>query len=113
MKDIVYQSKQLNIKIRQSNEYNHYIRAKNKLREDTELYNAVNDFRKKNFELQSSSEDCNLFDEITALEQEYEKVLNNSKVSEFLVAEQRICRLMQDVYSSLADSLDFDFNFIN
>lgn len=113
MKDVIYQSKQLNMKIRQSNEYNHYIRTKNRLKEDEELYSALNEFRRRNFELQSSNENINMYDEITTLANEYEKILHNSKVNEFLVAEQRICRLMQDVYSSMADSLDFDFGFIN
>ncbi len=113
MKDVIYRSKQLNNKIRQSNEYNHYIRTKNRLKEDMDLYNALNEFRRRNFELQSSNEDRNMYDDIVALSLEYEKILYNSKVNEFLIAEQRICRLMQEVYGSIANSLDFDFDFIN
>ena len=113
MKDVIYQSKQLNAKIRQSNEYNHYVRSRKNLMQDENLYKAFNDFRRRNYEIQSRQGEENYYDDITDLVRDYDSILKTIKVNDFLVAEQRICRLMQEIYSSISDSLDFDYDFID
>ena len=113
MKTVIEKRKELNAQIRDSKEYNNYISTSKALKEDWELYQAFNDFRRKNYIIQNSNEDRNFYDEIEALNNEFASVLNNSKVSEFVSAEHRICKLMKSVYTSISDSLEFDYDFIN
>ena len=43
------------------------------------------------------------------LTREYDELLHNSVVSDFLQAEQQICKLLQQVFDSIAEGLEFDY----
>ncbi len=43
------------------------------------------------------------------LTREYDELLHNSVVSDFLQAEQQICKLLQRVFDSIAEGLEFDY----
>ena len=113
MKELVIQSRQLNKKIQASPEYNRYLVTKEKLMADGELYRKMNEFRKRNFELQNKGDGVNRYDEIRNLASEYNLLLHNALVNDFLMAEQRICRLMQDIYKELARDIEFDFEYMD
>ena len=108
MREVIIESKELNEKIKQSAEYQSYLHAKQALYTDEGLSNQVKEFRHKNYELQNR-QGVNPFDEVSALVREYDELLHNSLVSEFLRAEQRICKLMQQVYNSISEGLEFDY----
>lgn len=108
MKEAIAESKKLNEHIKQSEEYKSYLDSKKALCEDMNLCNQFKEFRKKNYELQNMQGN-NPYDEVSALVREYDDLLNNSLVSDFLRAEQRICKMMQQVYSSIAEGLEFDY----
>ncbi|MDD6328533.1 MAG: YlbF family regulator [Eubacteriales bacterium] len=108
MMDIVEAGRQVNLQIKQSAEYQKYIDTKRILYDNKELYERLSEFRRRNQAMQTR-QDENLFDDMNALLREYEELLHNSIVCEFLGAEQRICKLMQQLYSAIADGLEFDF----
>lgn len=108
MKDVINESKRLNAQIKESEEYKNYIDTKQALYANMELCNQLKEFRAKNYELQNR-QGVNPFDEVSNLVREYDAVLHNSLVSAFLRAEQRICKLMQQVYNSISEGLEFDY----
>lgn len=102
----------LNQVIRESEEYIHYQQAMKKVMENQELYQAMNAFRRRNYELQSYDDGINRYQEIHNLGLEYEKVLRNPVVNEFLVAEQILSRKMAEVYEVIAQDLELDYSYM-
>lgn len=108
MKQIVEESRQLNDNIRNSEVYKDYLETKKELFEHPELEKALREFRRRNYELQNR-QDINPYDEVRALVSEYDELLHNSIVSEYLRAEQKVCKMMQRVFTSIAEGLEFDY----
>ena len=108
MKDVIEQSKQLNTRIKQSAEYRKYLDTKRVLYDNKELYNQLRDFRNRNNAIQAK-QSGDIFDEMNALLREYDELLHNSIVSDFMNAEERIWKMMQQMYGELAEGLEFDY----
>lgn len=108
MEDVISESKQLNAHIRESEDYKCYLRTKQVLYEHSDLCNQLMEFRRRNYELQNQ-QDINPYDEVNALVIEYDTLLHNSIVSDFLQAEQKVCILMQKIFISLTEGLEFDY----
>lgn len=108
MKEVIKESKQLNEHIRASEEYKTYIQTRQALRENQALAGRLSEFRAKNYELQNR-QGVNPYDELIDLTKEYDELLHNSVVSDFLQAEQQICKMMQQVFDSIAEGLEFEY----
>lgn len=108
MKDVIRECRQLNEKIRRSEEYRRYIDTKKALYANMDLCNQLKEFRSRNYEMQNR-EGVNPFDEVSSLVREYDALLHNSRVSDFLHAEQKICKMMRQVYDSISEGLEFDY----
>lgn len=108
MRQVINESKQLNEHIRASEEYRTYLRTKQALLENEELSRHLQEFRAKNYELQNR-QGVNHYDEMIELTKEYDELLHNSVASDFLQAEQQICKLLQQVFDSIAEGLEFDY----
>lgn len=102
----------LNNLIKQSPEYLDYVRAKQAVMANRELYDAMNSFRRRNYDLQSYDDGINRFNEITGLTNEYERILKEPVVSDFLVAEQVLTRKLQSVYELISEGLDLDYSYM-
>ena len=109
---IANEAKILNQTIKNSDEYTQYMSAMRKVKENQELYQAMNSFRRRNYELQSYDDGVNRYQEIHNLALEYEKVLRNPVVNEFLVAEQVISRKLEQVYETIVEDLEFDYSYM-
>ncbi len=112
MKTIFRLSEELNKALLDSKEYQVYKNAEKALKEQQDLYDAMNAFRKKNRQIQMYASDETVFDEMNQLTTEYGNILRNSLVAEFLVAEQRLCRMMRDVYVLMGKNLEFDDTYM-
>jgi cell fate (sporulation/competence/biofilm development) regulator YlbF (YheA/YmcA/DUF963 family) len=108
MSDMLDEARQLNDHIKQSAEYKAYQRAKQALYQNEELRLKLKEFRRRNYELQNIP-GYNPYDEVDALIVEYDAVIHNSVVSEFIMSEQKLCRVLRDVFTTLADGLEFDY----
>ncbi len=108
MNEVISDSIRLNEKIKNTDEYKKYIDTKRALYDNIELYSKVKEFRRRNYELQNR-QGVNCFDEVNNLTNEFDELLHNSYVNGFLIAEQALCNLMQQVYNSISDGLEFDF----
>lgn len=109
---ITNEAKKLNQTIKESDEYTQYLVTLQRVKENQELYQAMNSFRRRNFELQSYDDGVNRYLEIHNLALEYEKVLRNPIVNEFLIAEQMISRKMEKVYETIVEDLEFDYSYM-
>lgn len=66
------------------------------------------EFRRKNYFLQNSREQLDLFTEEDRLEQEYADVYKDPLLREYLAAEEAVCRIIQQVNKELIGCLDFE-----
>ena len=88
--------------------YKHYFQMKEKVKAYPELKEKIDEFRWKNFELQTSCEQDELYYKMELFEREYEEFRKNPMVNDFLAAELSFCRMMQNIYSDLADRIEFE-----
>lgn len=95
--------------IKGSTEYQNYKEQKDQMMQFPILKEKVDEFRKKNYELQNSRVD--IFEEADKLHQEYKEVMNHPVVRKFLDAENTICRVVQQINWQLIETLDFDMDF--
>lgn len=108
MKEVINESVLLNTHIKNSAEYTRYIETKETLYKYPDLCNQLKEFRRRNYGLQNQ-QGVNPYDEMVGLMKEYDELIHNSIVSDFLKAEQRICKMMQKVYNSISEGLEFDY----
>ena len=94
--------------IQETDTYKEYWYQREKIKKQPELYDKVNEYRQKNFDLQNESDSEDLFDRMEAFEQEYAKFRQNPMVEDFLRAELAFCRMMQDINVLLTAEIDFE-----
>lgn len=112
MTEVEKQTKALAAAIKKSSERENYTRVYAKLCMHPELLERLNRFRKKYFLLLNTPESKERTERILKLEQDFSDVLSESIVREFLAAQQRLCRMVKDVYRILDDSIKFEMNFM-
>lgn len=106
-------TKQLSEQIKQDETYKEYLKCYDAVKEDRELFQKMNEMRRKNIELQNDIEQEDFFDAANRLREEYSHLLNNEAVSDFLKAEMRFCRKMQKIYTILTQDLEIDLDFLS
>lgn len=94
--------------IQESDTYKEYYYQREKLKRQPELYDKVNEYRQKNFDLQNESDSEDLFDRMEVFEREYAKFREDPLVDDFLRAELGFCRMMQEINVILAAEIDFE-----
>ena len=92
--------------IRNTDAYMEYRRQLGRIKEQPELKKQIDDFRTRNFELQTSK-DTN-FDKIDQFTRENEAFRENPLVSDFLAAELAFCRMMQEIGLYVTDQMKFE-----
>lgn len=94
--------------IQETDTYKEYYNQRERVKKQPELYDKINEFRQRNFDLQQESDSEDLFDRMEAFDQEYAKFRENPLVDDFLRAELAFCRMMQEVEILLAAEIDFE-----
>ncbi len=107
-KEIMEAARQFADTIMTSDTYKEYLYQREKIKRQPALYDKVNEFRQRNFDLQNEADSDDIFERMEAFEQEYEKFRENPLVDSFLQAELAFCRMMQEVYVLLAEEIDFE-----
>lgn len=92
--------------IRNSEVYRHYDEQKRLVKEQPELKAQIDEYRSKNYELQSGSDFS--FSKIDEFEREHVGFRDNPLVSEFLAAELAFCRMMQELGIRITEAMDFE-----
>lgn len=95
-----------------SEEYKSFLYYLSEIKKQPELYERVCDYRKRNFELQNMDADDNMFDEVMRFQMENAGIRKNELVNEFLKAELSVCRMLQGITRTIADSVELDTDFL-
>ena len=107
-KDVMAAARQLAGIIRETDIYQEYLRCREILKKQPELYAQVNEYRRKNFDIQNESEGPELFDRMEAFEREYREFREDPLVDDFLRAELALCRMLQEMNVLLTVEIDFE-----
>lgn len=87
-------------------EYRVYSAQCEKVKQYPELKTQIDEFRKKNYQMQTSRDTA--FEKIEQFEREYADFREDPLVSDFLAAELAFCRMMQDVNIRVTAALHFE-----
>lgn len=98
--------------IRTSEEYKNYQDIKARIHEKPEVEKRVNDFRKRNYQMQNQN-DSDLFKDMDKLEREKTRICENPLAAEYLAAELAFCRIIQEINWEFVEKLDFEVGFEN
>ena len=112
MNRAIEMAKELNQVVRGRVEYRTYQEAAYRLQQNPELFAKYNEFRRRNHDLQFREDADVLYDEVFQLVREYDTILQDSLVHEFILAEQRFCLMMQEVYNSVSDDLNLSYEYL-
>lgn len=97
--------------IKKSKEYNQYQRLQDDLKQDSELYGKMNEYRKKRFYMHVN-EDSGILSESDGIIAQFEDLIHNELVVEFLAAEQRYCKMVKRLNDKIMECLDIDIDFL-
>lgn len=92
--------------IRNTDAYLEYQKQLARVKEQSELKRQIDEFRTRNFELQTSK-DTN-FDKLDQFTRENEAFRENPLVSDFLAVELAFCRMMQEIGLYVTDQMHFE-----
>lgn len=108
--NIIQQTDALIEAIETSNEFAQYhLLQKAIMKED--VYNRLNEFRRRNFEIQMNSQ-VDAIDSSANLYQEYADILNRTEVKEFLNAEQRYIRMLRRIHQEIDKHANINIDFL-
>lgn len=93
--------------IKESQEFKDYRVQLAKIQDEPKLYDKVNEFRQKNYIIQSTEEGEAFNERMDELEREFEDVRAIPLVDDFLAAELCFCRMMQEINEMIWDEIDF------
>lgn len=111
MRDYIELTKSYLKKIRENEISAEYFRQKEMLERDyPDLKRQIDEFRRKNFQLQNETDSDRLFDEIDRFEREYESFRRNPMVNDFLAAELAFCRQFQEIQEMVAETFAEGFD---
>lgn len=95
--------------LKDSPEYRNYQEMWERMKQDPQKVQQVNDFRKRTYLLQNSRDpQVDLFTEIDRLQQESAPLRAQPDVSEYIAAELALCRMVQHINYRLMQEIDFD-----
>lgn len=104
-------TKELADAIRNSDEYAEYHRLRKKIKAEEELYEKLNNYRKRNLMIQLSQED-NYLMENERLQNEFEDVISNDLAREFLLADVKLCRMLREISDGIMEAAEVDVDFL-
>jgi len=108
MKEVMKCTQDLIKAIQDHKEYKSFLKIKEEVNTRPEMKKQLNDFRRRNYELQNTGDSFEMYPELEQLEIEYQELRKNPISSEYLRAELAVCRLLQKVNQSIMASVDIE-----
>ncbi|MDE6314811.1 MAG: YlbF family regulator [Lachnospiraceae bacterium] len=99
--------------ISNSAEYQNYLRVKQEVEHSETLCHKINDYRSRNFQLRATLEGEELYNAMENFEREYASFRKDPLVNQFLAAELRMVRIIQQVEKIIVDTVDLDLNHVS
>lgn len=99
----------------ESQEYRNYKAAKEKVDKNGGSKTMLNDFKKKQFEIQAMQLSGQKPDEskLNQLQSLYQVVAMNPDIAEYLSAEFTFNKMFSDIYNIIGKAVDLDLDFLN
>jgi len=100
--------------LKSTEEYIQYLNYKSLLSNKPELWDKVNTFRRKVFEIQVDQNygQFEAGERLLRLKSDYEQELQDPLVNAFLDADYQLCRSLRDVFQTMETELDYDTKFL-
>ena len=98
--------------IKESTEYKEYKRLEEIVSKDPNLKRSIDEFRRRNYEIQNSGQVEDIFAAQEELNRQYVDMRNQYMVNRYLLAEVCLCRMVQDICRTVVDAIDFDLDFL-
>lgn len=92
--------------IMDTDEYKQYDLERNRVKQYPELKAQIDEYRRRNFMLQTSEDTA--FEKIDQFEREYEGFRENPIVADFLAAELAFCRMIQNINLRITEAVHFE-----
>lgn len=92
--------------IRESEAYGKYMLALAAVKEQPELKEKIDEFRRENYVMQNTGDMAS--ERIEQFEQAYSDFRENPLVSDFLAAELALCRQIQQINFNITEALNFE-----
>ena len=105
MNEVEQRTKELTGAIQRSSVYTQYQILYNELKENHQLCDRVNEFRRRRFQLEMSETD-HLVEQMNGLSWEFKDILEQTLVKEFLAAEQRYGKMFRKVRNEVLTVFD-------
>lgn len=109
---IAEKTKSLIEEIKNSEDYKSYQTLQKTIEENTELFQRVNEYRRKVFAMHNRPDVGNIMQEVRALREEYHVELNTPEVLQYLIAEQKVCKIIREISETIADEIELDYRFL-
>ena len=97
-------------KLKKTQVYREYEEQLNRISEQPELKQRVDDYRCRNYEIQTRAYSENIFDEVERFQKESEHLRDIPLVDDFLSAELALCRMIQKVTTTIVEAVSEDFD---
>ena len=98
------------VELKNTQVYRDYEEQLQKLSEQPELKQRVDDFRRRNYEIQTRAYEEHIFDEMERFQRESEHLRDIPIVHDFLAAELALCRMIQKVTATIVEAVSEDFD---
>lgn len=100
--------------LKESSEYKAFKTAREKVNANAQSKQMVNDFKKKQFEMQNiqflgQQPDQEKLGQLQSL---YQVIMMNPDISEYLNTEMTFSKVFSDVYKILGDAIELDMDFM-
>lgn len=110
-KNVADQTKFLIEAVQDSGEYCHYQELLKKVMQDSFLYGKINELRKKSWALQLEEEN-DFLEANRTIFKEYEEIMTNPVVNDFLIAEQTLCNMIRNIHHEILECVNLDIGFL-
>jgi cell fate (sporulation/competence/biofilm development) regulator YlbF (YheA/YmcA/DUF963 family) len=92
--------------IRRTDEYRQFQKLNKEIESDAELSRRVNEFRRDNYQLQTSGQ--NLFDAVDELRERYADLFHNPVTNSLIESENSLCRLVRSIYMEISKAVEIE-----
>ena len=96
-----------------SEEYNQFLKARECLKQDYGKKEQADELRKRNYTLQSEEPPGVFSEQMEAFSLEEKIIRKNPEIDHYLMAEQRMCRMLQDIFKNIVSQVDLDLGFLD
>lgn len=108
MKNVVRCTQELTSAICKSQAYLDFERAKKEIGKNPELRAQLNQFRRRNYELQNEKSGSDWYETVDDFEKQNEEFRKNPLVEEFLSNELELCRMIQKINQAIVDVVQLE-----